>query len=127
MVLGWIDLVKRRLVHRHEFVSADARRLSNDPRTYEMLDSTTTPQPNLKTPEAVVRSPDPLRSTPYSPDSDSKADYFSRGSKVYLSPVSSFSTPRPPSSSRAREWDPTSTHATGGGFPGAELSKDFSV
>jgi hypothetical protein len=124
MVLGWIDLYKRRLMYRHEFVSADARRLSNDPRTYEMLDST--PQPNLKSPDAAVMSPLSSHSTPFSPEGDSKDDYFARSTKAYLSPVQSFSTPRPPSSAR-REWDPRATHARGLAYPGAELSKNFAV
>ena len=124
MVLGWIDLFKRRWVYRHEFVSADARRLSNDPRTYEMLIST--PNPNLKSPDAAVMSPLSSHSTPFSPDADSKNDYFGRTARAYLSPAQSFSTPRPPSSSR-REWDPRATQARGPAYPGAELSKNFSV
>src|SRR2546421_404059 len=98
MVLGWIDLFKRRWVYRHEFVSADARRLSNDPRTYEMLTSTL--QPNLKSPDAAAMSPLSPHSTPISPNADSKNDYFGRTTRAYLSPAQSFSTPRPPSSGR---------------------------
>jgi hypothetical protein len=124
MVLGWIDLFKRRWVYRHEFVSADARRLSNDPRTYEMLSST--PQPNLKSPGAAVMSPLSSHSTPISPDTDAKNDYFGRTTRAYLSPAQSFSTPRPPSSGR-REWDPRATQARGSAYPGADLSKNFSV
>ena len=125
MVLGWIDLFKRRLMYRHEFVSADARRLSNDPRTYEMLSST--PQPNLKSPDAAVMSPLSSHGTPFSPEEpDAKNDYFGRGTRAYLSPSQSFSTPRPPSSGR-REWDPRATHARGVRFPGSELSKTFDV
>jgi len=107
MVLGWIDLFKRRWVYRHEFVSADARRLSNDPRP-------------------AVMSPLSSHSTPISPDTDAKNDYFGRTTRAYLSPAQSFSTPRPPSSGR-REWDPRATQARGSAYPGADLSKNFSV
>jgi len=124
MVLGWIDLFKRRWVYRHEFVSADARRLSNDPRTYEMLSSTL--QPNLKSPDAAVMSPLSSHSTPFSPDADSKNDYFGRTTRAYLSPAQSFSTPRPPSCGR-REWDPRATQARRPAYPAAELSKNLSV
>lgn len=124
MVLGWIDLFKRRLMYPHEFVSADARRLSNDPRTYEMLSSTS--QPNLKSPDAAVMSPLSSHSTPFSPDADAKNDYFGRQTKAYLSPSQSFSTPRPPSSAR-REWDSRATHARAVAYPGADLSKNFAV
>lgn len=127
MVLGWIDLVKRRVMYRHEFVSADARRLSNDPRTYEMLSSHST---NLKSPDAVVMSPPTLRSpafSPISPDVVSKTDYFARDAKPYLGHTQSFSTPRPPSSGRHNNWDSRATHARGLMFPGAELSKNFAI
>ena len=40
MFHGWKDLIQRRLMHKNEFVSADARRFSADPRTYEMLSGT---------------------------------------------------------------------------------------
>jgi hypothetical protein len=43
MVLGWVDLFKRKLLKKSEFVSADARRFSNDPRTYEMLSGKANP------------------------------------------------------------------------------------
>lgn len=127
MVLGWIDLVKRRIVHRSEFVSADARRLSNDPRTYEMLTSNPTAKPILKSPDAAVMSPQSFRSPAFSPDDISKTDYFGGDTKSYLSPVQSFSKPRPPISGQGREWDPRATHARGDAFAGPDLSKNFSV
>src|SRR5271156_2711590 len=125
MIMGWIDLFKRRLMYRHEFVSADARRLSNDPRTYEMLDARVAPQPNLKSPEAAVVGSLLVSSTPLPSYKDSKTDHFGHAGKKYRSPEQSFSTPRPPSVSQAREWDSRTTHARGLAYPGAELSKDF--
>jgi hypothetical protein len=96
MVLGWTDLVKRRFVRRHEFVSADARRLSNDPRTYEMLNPLTSPQTAIKSPDPVTIRPSPHSISQASPYVDQKTDYFGREAK-YSSPATSFSTPRPPS------------------------------
>ena len=125
MVLGWVDLVKRKLISRHEFVSADARRLSQDPRTYEML-SSGIPQPDLKSPESVVTSPLSYRSTPFSPEAESKVDYFAQGKKAYISP-NSYSQPRPPSSGQVRPWDSRLTHARSNAPSGAELSRNFSM
>jgi len=115
MVEGWRELIRTKLFRRNEFVSADARRLSNDPRTYEML-SSTTPQPNLKMPKPTLSSPNSSMATP-TPFSPSKGlendDYFGREAR-YVSHSLSFSTPRPPSSSQnGREWDPKATHAKG--------------
>jgi len=128
MIIGWIDLIKTKLIQRHEFVSADARRLSNDPRTYEMLSSRNPPSLNVKSPDRVVVSPS---TTPFSPPSaeDQKADYFGKAARAYVSPVQSYSAPRPPSVSQNREWDPRATHARGGGpgatLPGVAVTKDY--
>lgn len=131
MLLGWKDLIKTRLIRRNEFVSADARRLSNDPRTYEMLSSRNTPNLNLKSPDRVVMSPNSMRNTtPFSPQEEGKADYFGKATntRAYVSPVQSYSSPRPPSTSQQREWDPRATHAKGAltaTLPGVALTKDY--
>lgn len=129
MILGWQDFIKTKLMPRHEFVSADARRLSNDPRTYEMLGSKGTPHLNIQSPDRAALSPNSMKSTPFSPQEEQKADYFGKATptRAYVSPISSYSSPRPPSVSQAREWDPRSTHARGGPsatLPGVALSKD---
>lgn len=129
MILGWKDFIKTKLMPHHEFVSADARRFSNDPRTYEMLSSRSTPNLNIRSPDRAVTSPSSIKSTTFSPQEDQKADYFGKATRAYVSPVSSYSSPRPPSVSQTREWDPRSTHARGGPtatLPGVALSKDFS-
>jgi hypothetical protein len=123
MVLGWIDLVKRKTKKKNEFVSADARRYSTDPRTYEMLSGT--PQPlNITSPDTTFspdrksghgfKSPLERNSVTFAPDTDMKSrdDYYAGKARAYVSPVSSYSTPRPPSSGANREWDPSKTHAT---------------
>lgn len=97
MVLGWIDLFKRRIGKTNEFVSADARRLSNDPRTYEML--RTTPQPPIKTPDVAVISPNTSNAEDFPAQDKEPGDYFNQAAR-YQSPMNSFSTPRPPSSSQ---------------------------
>ena len=128
MILGWQDLFKAKFMPRHEFVSADAKRLSNDPRTYEMLSSRGTPNLNIKSPDRAVMSPSSIKSTPFSPPENQKTDYFGKATRAYVSPISSYSSPRPPSVSQSREWDPRSTHARGGPtatLPGVALSKDF--
>jgi hypothetical protein len=122
MFLGWIDLLKQRFKPGNEFVSVDARRLSDDPRTYEMLSNTPQPTP-LKTPEAVIKGPKSTVSFSPVPGSEPR-DYFGREAK-YTSPTTSFSTPRPPSSNQThvREWDPRDTHASPGTLPGVGIAK----
>jgi hypothetical protein len=115
MVLGWVDLVKRRFAPRHEFVSADARRLSNDTRSYEMLNSINSPQSGVKSPEPVAMSPNSLSISQMSPHADQKTDYFGREAK-YTSPVTSFSSPRPPSASGGWSRDRGATFSSMG-FP----------
>lgn len=58
MLHGWLELFRTKFGRKkNEFVSADARHLSNDPRTYEMLSGTGT-QLNIRTPDRVL-SPNP--------------------------------------------------------------------
>ncbi|KKK26811.1 hypothetical protein ARAM_002370 [Aspergillus rambellii] len=109
MFVGWIDLITGRSPTHPEFVSADARNLLSDKRTYEMLNSNGLP--SYKTPDPVVRSPSPTyTSRTMSPD----LKQYGRDAK-YVRPSMSFSGPRPPSASQAnaREWDPQSTFAQG--------------
>lgn len=115
MVLGWIDLIKRRIARRHEFVSADARRLSNDPRTYEMLNPITSPKTGIRSPEPVAMSPSSHSARQMSPYADQKIDYFGREAK-YSSPSTSFSSPRPPSANAGWGRDRTTTFSSLG-FP----------
>lgn len=110
MVIGWVELIRKRFNRSGEFVSVDARRYSNDPRNYEMLIGTTQ--------ATLPRSPDPLLASPsdssvtFSPIT--RTDYYGTEAK-YASPTLSFSSPRPPTSAvmAAREWDPRSTYARG--------------
>ncbi|KAE8149056.1 hypothetical protein BDV25DRAFT_157032 [Aspergillus avenaceus] len=103
MFLGWADLIKTKVQQRHEFVSADARNRSPDTRTYEMLESSGLPV--TKTPEPIVRSPTPSRAI--SPEGKS----YGREAR-YVRPSMSFSSPRPPSATQGREWDPQETFAS---------------
>lgn len=102
MISAWIELVRRPFKRSSEFVSRDARRLS-DPRNYEML--TSPPQvyrPKSsddvkKSPEIDIRSPG--TSSNYSIRSQ-KDEWESFGKEaVYLNPANSFSKPKPPSRS----------------------------
>jgi hypothetical protein len=99
MAHGWLELFRTRLFRKNEFVSADARRLSNDPRTYEMLSGATGLQ--LNPPDRAYRSP---RTKTEFTMLDPKQDVSSR---AYVVPVSSYSQPTAPN----REWDPRATHA----------------
>lgn len=119
MIIGWADMIRQTFSRqRTDFVSVDARRFSNNPKTYEMLSSP--PQQHLssdmpKAPEAVVTShptkEDGLSPLAQSPDSNYTNDYFSKevehkasafGQDAdYKSPKLSFSTPRPPSAGRS--------------------------
>ncbi len=113
MIIGWADLIRQPFTRqRTDFVSVDARRFSNNPKTYEMINS---PRPQLnnmpKAPEPVVTSPPPkeegLSPLAQSPDSNYTNDCFSKEVEhnpssfgkdaYYKSPKLSFSTPRSPS------------------------------
>ena len=108
MVTGWVEFIQQRFQRKREFVSVDARRFSNDPRTYEMLKSP--PQPDVKEPEPVA-SPDGLGSAVMTPNRKGEdLDYF--GKEVqYSSPHLSFSSPRATAWNVGRDWDPHATHA----------------
>ncbi|EXJ88244.1 hypothetical protein A1O1_05174 [Capronia coronata CBS 617.96] len=114
MAHGWMEFFRTKVRRQNEFVSADARRLSIDPRTYEML-SGTGPQLNIQTPDRVLTSPQ--SQSIFSPEPDSKQDRFSPA-RAYVNPQTSYSYPRPPS--QLKEWDPRSTHARPG-----EIGKGF--
>lgn len=116
MIIGWADLIRQLFTRqRTDFVSVDARRFSNNPKTYEMINSPPQQANNTpKVPEAVVTSPpfkeDGFSPLAQSPDSNFTNDYFSKelehkpssfGQDAdYKSPKLSFSTPRPPSAGR---------------------------
>lgn len=82
MVRGWMELFRTKFQRQHDFVSADARRLSNDPRTYEMLGGTG-PQLNIQPPDRVATSPNPRSVS--SPEPDLKQDRFGPA-RVRVSP-----------------------------------------
>jgi hypothetical protein len=103
MVLGWKDLIQRKIGRKNEFVSADARR--NDPRTYEMLGGD---QPlNLNPPDRSYQSP--LSPEPHQWEDPDKAGWG--GVRTYVTPAASYSVPRPPSSGMNKDFDPRMTWA----------------
>ena len=110
MVEGWKDFFRTRFRRKNEFVSADARPLPEDPRTYELLAGN---QPTLKptSPDRALTSP--LARSPYTPEPDMKAEYFG-GARTYVNPVSNFSYPQ--TSAPGHDWDPRSTHAASSEF-----------
>lgn len=121
MVLGWIDLVQRRLSRHNEFVSADAKSMSTDPRHYEILTptignlGTTTTITSLanraSSPQAAATSPGSLRATSPTYGGDQKTDHPGREAK-YVSPSNSFSTPRLPNAIGNRGRDKTATFSS---------------
>jgi len=143
MVLGWRDLIRTKLMkHRHEFVSADARRFSNDPRTYEMLDSAkSTPALNLSSPDPVLSPPPthPLRSSPRTPEPETKQqDYYpstKNSERIGITsrdmtptspaPAYIFASPTSPGMFTPRDWDPRMTQARPIFAPGTAISKDY--
>lgn len=102
MISAWIELIRRPFKRTNEFISRDARRIS-DPRNYEMLTSPPqayrpkTPDDLKKGPEVDIRSPG--TSSNYSMTSQ-KDEFDSFGKEaVYRNPPTSFSKPKPPSRS----------------------------
>ena len=111
MFPAWVELLKRPHTRPNEFVSADARRLANDTKNYEMIASPPSRHADTpREPPSAVISPNTDSIMTFSPAS--KTDYFGMEA-TYSKPSQSFSTPRPPSAGRShgREWDPASTHA----------------
>ncbi|EEH11115.1 conserved hypothetical protein [Histoplasma capsulatum G186AR] len=121
MILGWIDLFRRKLLRSGEFVSADAR-AGTSTRDYEMI--------NPSSRKGVAKSPEPLHSSSPSVVSMStvrlsagKGESETYAPEVrYTSPALSFSTPRPPSASHnrnnnrspgGRDWNPQTSFARG--------------
>lgn len=103
MTHGWRELFRTKLFKKSEFVSADARRLSNDPRTYEMLGGTTH-QLNITTPDRAMTNPTPRDFEL----TDAKQNPYGVA-RAYVTPVASYSQPRPPVVHK--DWDPSATHA----------------
>lgn len=97
MLSAWMTFIRQSLTHSNEFVSRDARRLS-DPRNYEML--TSPPQVyQPKSAEADIKGTEANAGEDrlYSLTSRNKEFYGSEA--AYHSPTQSFSRPRPSSRS----------------------------
>ena len=99
MVQGWIEVIQRPFRNSHDFVSVDARRLS-DPRNYEMLTSPPKATYLPKSFDDFSSSPDVEHhsSRDWSPQPQQNNGYFGKEAS-YRSPSLSFSTPKPPSRS----------------------------
>ncbi len=104
MFTGWYTTVKGWIKPNREFVSADARTFTKDPRSYEVLASGGKDANRAKTPDVLL--------TPLSPAARTgreTPDYFGREAK-YQNPKQSFSSPRAPQGSQ-RAWNSNATHA----------------
>ncbi|OJD09929.1 hypothetical protein AJ78_08853 [Emergomyces pasteurianus Ep9510] len=119
MILGWIDLVKRKVMRSGEFVSVDARGGAST-RDYEMINPPR--KEAVKTPEPLLSSSPSVLSMSSVRFSTGKGDTETYAPEVrYNSPALSFSTPRPPSASHAhnnnsrytggRDWNPQTSFA----------------
>ncbi|OAT08983.1 hypothetical protein, variant 2 [Blastomyces gilchristii SLH14081] len=121
MILGWIDLVKRKLMRSGEFVSVDARGGAST-RDYEMINPPR--KEAVKTPEPLLSSSPSVLSMSTVRFSTGKGESEVYAPEVrYTSPALSFSTPRPPSASQnhnnhgrytgSRDWNPQTSFAQG--------------
>ena len=135
MLTGWLDLFRNTFSRRRtDFVSVDARRFSNSPKNYEMINSPpprTADDAMIKAPEPVITSPppkeeyglSPLAQSPRSPSSHytNSMDYLDKdfseyqnpnyGEEAdYKSPKLSFSSPKPPSANEAFSREGIKTH-----------------
>lgn len=109
MVTGWVELIKRPFNRSHDFVSVDARRIS-DPRNYEMLTSPPRPVHFHKSVEDIESSPDVEQHSPRDWEPALQRErYFGRDA-AYRSPTLSFSSPRPPSRSASGATRSGSSH-----------------
>ncbi|OAX85185.1 hypothetical protein ACJ72_00452 [Emergomyces africanus] len=120
MILGWIDLIKRKLMHSGEFVSVDARGGAST-RDYEMINPPR--KEAVKTPEPLLSASPSVLSMSTVRFSTGKGETETYAPEVkYNSPALSFSTPRPPSASHnhsnsrytgGRDWNPQTSFARG--------------
>ncbi|KAE8387465.1 hypothetical protein BDV23DRAFT_186371 [Aspergillus alliaceus] len=106
MFLGWAEFFKLKFGRNQEFVSVDARTKTPDTRTYEMLESTGLQ--SCKSPEPIARAPSVARSVARTMSPE--GSHYGREAR-YVRPSMSFSSPRPPSASQGRDWDPQATFA----------------
>ena len=102
MITGWIDLIKSPFNRSHEFVSVDARRIS-DPRRYEMLKSPSQAVYLPKSVDDLESSPDVEQHSPrdFEPTVQ-RGGYYGREA-AWRSPSMSFSSPKPPQMSTNEE------------------------
>ena len=92
MLVGWIDLIRRPLTQRNDFVSVDARRAHSDhsPKNYEMITSppTTSGTPKTSNPVVVTTTHSdheglsPLAQSPPSPSSQYTNDYYPNNKEI---------------------------------------------
>ncbi|RMZ81210.1 hypothetical protein DV737_g2627, partial [Chaetothyriales sp. CBS 132003] len=120
MILGWIDLFKRNWLRRkHEFVSADARRFSGDPRYVSSPMASTDPYSTL--PDKAYSPPLNIPPTltwqstlpPKSSGLDAKDRSDGGQARVYVTPVDSYSVPRPTSEFGPTDWAQKGLHTEG--------------
>ena len=97
MVQAWLDRLRQPFNRSNEFVSRDARRIS-DPRNYEML---TSPQQvyQPKTPDDIKKGPDVNVRSHRTLSADSQEEDYFGSDATCVSPSISFSQPIPPSRS----------------------------
>lgn len=113
MFAGWLDLWRRGVSRRHEFISADAYHHYADSKGFEMLTT------SIKTPDTSMRTPSPAHMMPGRSPMATPSPTFDRSVRFgqearYVRPSMSFSGPRPPSASQSRgDWDPSTTFARG--------------
>ncbi|KAL6715922.1 hypothetical protein ACLMJK_006883 [Lecanora helva] len=113
MLVGWLEIIRSPFQKRPtEFASVDARRFSNNPKSYEMI---TSPPPRtadssiLKSPEAVITSP------PLATKTETQIDAAEAG-------ISPFLDHRPPSS----HYSTANTNSVADYFSTKDFAVDFS-
>jgi len=115
MFVGWYELFMRKFGSKREFVSLDAKRFSQDARTFELMKvggSPTNPPP----PPDVPNNPDIFHTGGSSPPAYGPPG-SSHSERAYRKPTMSFSGPRSPSSQGvgASDWQTAEeVFATGG-------------
>ena len=122
MVTGWVALIHSKFHRSNDFVSVDARRLSADPRTYEMLAST--PQPAIKSPDSLMTttaSPVPAFA-PMNKEAN-EVDYFGREARFAPS-RGSFSSPKAPTKFQRPEQTPITTPISEAGGGSAHFNRN---
>jgi hypothetical protein len=110
LLVAWVDFFRKRFSRKREFVSLDAKRFSNDPRTIQMMEMNANATNRVASANTALSGTETFSSK----EPGSGSPYFAQQhfERNYKQPRMSFSTPRPSSANAPRpNWDVNDSYA----------------